>query len=334
MRLSSQTGRPLSPPRVIQQTNKRISLILRGRGKDARLPILKSITDYVVSSGGKRIRPLFTYYLGNAHGLSANELIDLGALIEIVHASSLLHDDVIDGADERRSRPTASKLHGNKVAVLAGDHLLSTGLKHLNTFGNQSYMDIFTHAIRALSAAELLQMEYQYNLKTTEDIHDRVIEGKTAVLFEAAGALVAVMRGERNPYASETAKLGHLFGRYFQLRDDYLDYFDSERLKKKGLQDFTGGIVTRPLMKLLQTADRTEKNLIHAQWPGRGRQTSAVDAKRILSLMRKHRIDVDCAAELEALEKQILRGLSALPGAAAREVISREFQKILAVRAA
>ena len=122
------------------------------------MPILKQLQRYVVTSGGKRIRPLFIYYLGKAYRLENAELIRLGSLLEIVHAASLLHDDVVDGAEERRSKPTGAKLFGNKAVVLGGDHLLSSGLQALNNLGNPQYMAVFTDAIKALSAAELLQM--------------------------------------------------------------------------------------------------------------------------------------------------------------------------------
>ena len=319
----------LSPRRVIQDTNKTISRILQGD-----LKILKQIGGYVVASGGKRIRPLFTYYLGRAYELDGKELVQLGALLEIVHAASLLHDDVIDEAEERRSLPTASKLHGNKAAVLAGDHLLSSGLKHLNSFKNPRYMDVFTDAIQALSAAELLQMQHHFDLKTSTAVHARVVDGKTAVLFRAAGALVAIMRGEKDFEHAETAMLGLEFGRFFQLRDDYLDYFDSARLKKKGLQDFTNGIVTRPLLHLLKAAGKAEQTAIKTAWIAGRKHTDLSDQKLVPRLMEKYGIAAQCSAELEDLQQQILTKLSALPGKAAREVITEEFQKILAVRAA
>jgi octaprenyl-diphosphate synthase len=137
-----------APPKVISKTNRVIASILAGD-----LPILKKITAYVVRSGGKRIRPLFGYYLGRSYGVDGVEMVRLGALLEIVHAASLLHDDVIDGAEERRSKPSGAKLFGNKQVVLGGDHLLSSGLSYLNSLNNPSYMAIFTAAIKTLSSA-------------------------------------------------------------------------------------------------------------------------------------------------------------------------------------
>ena len=319
----------LSPRRVIQDTNKTISQILQGD-----LKILRQIGAYVVASGGKRIRPLFTYYLGKSYDLDGRELVQLGSLLEIVHAASLLHDDVIDEAEERRSLPTASKLHGNKVAVLAGDHLLSGGLKYLNTLKNPRYMDVFTDAIQALSTAELLQMQHHFDLKTTAAVHARIVDGKTAILFQAAGALVAIMRGEQDFQRSGTAALGLQFGRFFQLRDDYLDYFDAARLKKKGLQDFTNGIVTRPLLRLLKSAGKQDQAAIKAAWLAGDVQPGSGSQELVRRLMAKYGIAAQCAAELEGLQQKILTELAALPGESARRTITGEFQKILAVRAA
>lgn len=316
-----------SPARVISDTNKTIASILQGD-----LRILRKIAAYVVESGGKRIRPLFMYYLGRASGINSRELIELGALLEIVHAASLLHDDVIDGADERRSMPTGAKLFGNKQVVLGGDHLLSSGLKHLNGMQNPAYMTIFTDAIQALSAAELLQMQQHFNLKTSRKLHDRVVDGKTAALFRAAGALVSVMQGERDFYRTAIADLGLTLGRFFQERDDHLDYFDAARLKKKGLQDFLNGIVTYPLLVLLDSASRAELAEIRAEWELARSQGKIRNEQRILALMQKYDVERRSAGELVKLQQQILAGIGRLPEPRPRQIISTEFEKILAVR--
>jgi octaprenyl-diphosphate synthase len=313
-----------SPARVISDTNKQISKTLEGR-----MPILKQLQRYVVTSGGKRIRPLFIYYLGKAYRLENAELIRLGSLLEIVHAASLLHDDVVDGAEERRSKPTGAKLFGNKAVVLGGDHLLSSGLQALNNLGNPQYMAVFTDAIKALSAAELLQMQQHFNLKTSRKTHAEVVDGKTAVLFRAAGALVAIMRGQGDFYRSETAELGLAFGRFFQYRDDYLDYFDAARLKKRGLQDFSNGIVTAPLHILLQAAEKPEQRRIEALWRAVEAGDTQQALKEIPDLMAKHRVAFKCSADLARMQRDILAGLEALPEKAPRERIRAEFQKFL-----
>ena len=242
-----------------------------------------------------------------------------------------MHDDVVDGADERRSKPTGAKLFGNKTVVLGGDHLLSSGLQALNNLGNSRYMTVFTDAIKALSAAELLQMQQHFRLNTSRKTHAEVVDGKTAVLFRAAGALVAIMRGEVDFYRSETAELGLAFGRFFQYRDDYLDYFDAARLKKRGLQDFSNGIVTVPLHSLLRAAKKAElkriETLWHAAETGDAKQAEA----EIPQLMAKYGIATECAQDLGQMQRNILTALNALPEKAPRERICAEFQKILAV---
>lgn len=317
-----------TPARVIADTNKTIASILQGE-----LRILKNIAAHVIESGGKRIRPLFLYYLGRASGIESRELIELGALLEIVHAASLLHDDVIDGADERRSKPTGAKLFGNKQVILGGDHLLSSGLRHLNSMQNSAYMTIFTDAIQALSAAELLQMQQQFNLRTSRAIHERIVDGKTASLFRAAGALVSVMRGERDFYRTELSDLGLTLGRFFQERDDHLDYFDAKRLKKKGLQDFVNGIVTNPLLLLVESASRNELAEIRAEWEFARLKGEIRKPHRLLALMEKYDVERRSVNELMKLQQQILAGIAHLPEPRPRQIIRTEFEKILAVRA-
>jgi octaprenyl-diphosphate synthase len=296
------------------------------------MPILKKLRRYVVTSGGKRIRPLFLYYLGKSYRLNSEELIHLGALLEIIHAASLLHDDVVDGADERRSKPTGAKLFGNKTVILGGDHLLGAGLQDLNRLKNHDYSVVFTEAVCALSVAELLQMQQHFDLKTSVATHAAIVDGKTAVLFRAAGALVAIMRGQKDFNHSETAALGLAFGRFFQMRDDYLDYFDAIRLKKRGLQDFQNGIVTAPLHKLLSVAAKSERQRISQLWKAAA-SGLALPAAEILGLMEKHQIAEKCAKDLESMQQRILQGLSQLPEKEPRDRIMSEFQKILAVAA-
>ncbi len=327
MILSLSKGRLLTPSLVINKTNSTIDKILGGE-----LPILKKLRRYVVASGGKRIRPLFLYYLGKAYRLDGDELIRLGALLEIIHAASLLHDDVVDGADERRSKPTGAKLFGNKTVILGGDHLLGSGLKYLNTLKNADYLTVFTDAVSALAIAELLQMQHLFDLKTTPKTHAAVVDGKTAVLFRAAGALVAIMQKNEDFYRSETAALGQTFGRFFQQRDDYLDYFDAARLKKRGLQDFSNGIVTPPLHHLLKAAAKNEKTRLTQLWKSSAAGVPLPEAE-IMALMQKYRIAERCAQDLTKMQREILQGLDRLPEKEPRERIRSEFQKILAVAA-
>lgn len=316
-------GRLLSPSLVIYKTNNTITKILKGDIK-----ILRKIETYVVESGGKRIRPLFLYYLGKSFALPDKILIEWGALLEIVHAASLLHDDVIDGAEERRSKPTGAKLFGNKQIILGGDHLLASGLKYLNGMGNSHAMEIFTDAIQSLTTAELLQMQELYNARATRATHAAIVDGKTAVLFRAAGALVAALRGEADYFGSETAFLGLSLGRFFQERDDYLDYFDAARLRKKGLQDFFNGSVTAPLFTLFEKATAHEKREILRLWKtGSIKESEA----QVLNWMRRYKIQERVFAEIIQSQDALFESFEALPRCNARDLMLDEFKKILAV---
>lgn len=319
----------LAPAQVISKTNKIIADII-----DVDLRILAKIKKFVVDSGGKRIRPLFTYYLGKSYDLESNELLRLGALLEIVHAASLLHDDVVDGATERRSKPTGGVLFGNKQVILGGDHLLATGLSYLNRLQNRNYMTIFTHAIRALARAELLQMQHHFDLKTSAKVHLSIIDGKTGVLFRSAGALVALLRGEAKYQDSGIAHLGLEFGRFFQERDDYLDYFDANRLKKKGFQDFQNGIVTQPLIRLLKVANRADRQTLERSWRETRNTGKVSNAAQIAAMLEKYAIRAALDKDLSQKRENIVRGLANLPEGDAQRIISGEFQKVLAVREA
>lgn len=141
---------------VLSQLDKNLDNII-----SEDIPILKKIKKQVISSGGKRIRPFAHYLFCQFLNVKDVSWLDVGSVAELIHAASLLHDDVVDNAPIRRGKPTIGASFGNKTAILAGDYLLACGISRLNTLGNPELMEIFSQVLRDLSVSELLQMEWE-----------------------------------------------------------------------------------------------------------------------------------------------------------------------------
>jgi len=217
------------------------------------LPILKEIKSYVIASGGKRIRPLLTFFLYQILGGKGKVWLIPAAVSELIHSASLLHDDVVDQADTRRGRPTVAHRFGNKTAILSGDYLLACGIQALNDLQNQELMDLYSQVLRDLSVSELLQMEYECNPKITKDIYNRIIHGKTSSLFGACAVSAGILLAKPTKEKKELHKFGIQLGNFFQQNDDCLDYFtDSNSSGKVFLKDFRNGLYTYPILVLKQ----------------------------------------------------------------------------------
>jgi len=215
------------------------------------LPVIKQVKKFVIQSGGKRIRPLLHYHICQLLEYKERTWQDVGAIGEIIHAASLLHDDVVDEANMRRGKPSTNALHGNKTAVLCGDYLLSCGLDHLRTLpGSQELLRIFTVVIRKLAIGELLQLQWESNLKLDLKTYEQIIHCKTAALFGAMAESAALLAAHSS--LKEYALFGDDLGFLFQLRDDYLDYFPGKDDGKPPFQDFKRRLVTFPLLLLLE----------------------------------------------------------------------------------
>ncbi|MCE9596710.1 MAG: polyprenyl synthetase family protein [Spirochaetia bacterium] len=235
------------------------------------LPVLKKIKKYVIGSGGKRIRPLTHFYTLKMLGSDNKQWVDVGAIGELIHNASLLHDDVVDRSDLRRGKPSAPVLFGNKTVVLAGDYLLACGLNHLSTLEqSRELLVIFSRTIRLLSSGELIQMEWEGNLKTTTKTYERVIYCKTGCLFGAMTESAALLAKKSPKEIAAYKQFGERLGRYFQIRDDYIDYFsDAKDTGKTEMQDYERGLITWPVLGLFEAGGSRARGAIKRIWKDR-----------------------------------------------------------------
>jgi len=219
------------------------------------LDILIQLKNFTVESGGKRVRSLLSAYIAELLGVYNESTVMLGAVVETIHAASLLHDDVVDDANIRRGKPSGKAVFGPKEVVLGGDYMLACAIHQLALFDDSRLVTLFTRVIRDLSIAELIQIEYEKNPAITLEIYHKIIYGKTASLFQAACSSVAIYGSKPKEVIEQLADFGKTLGILFQIRDDYLDYYNGKLINKPPFQDFENGLYTFPVLYAREKLD-------------------------------------------------------------------------------
>jgi octaprenyl-diphosphate synthase len=225
--------------------------------------LINQVGSYIVSSGGKRLRPLIVLLAARSLGYRGNRHIDLAAVVEFIHTATLLHDDVVDGSELRRSRETANAVWGNAASVLVGDFLYSRAFEMMVDVNLMRVMEILSHATNRIAEGEVLQLLNCKNPDTTEAQYFDVILRKTATLFEAGAQLGAVLSGADAGAETAMAAYGRHLGMAFQLVDDALDYSSSnEELGKNVGDDLAEGKPTLPLIQAMRVGTAEHAQLL------------------------------------------------------------------------
>ncbi|TLX55962.1 octaprenyl-diphosphate synthase [Stutzerimonas nosocomialis] len=218
----------------------------------SRVPLVEKIGDYITSAGGKRLRPLLVLLSGKSLGYEDEQLRLLAGIIEFLHTSTLLHDDVVDMSGMRRGRSTANALWGNAPSVLVGDFLYARSFEMMVELGSMDVMRIISQATRVIAEGEVLQLSKVRDASTTEATYMEVIRGKTAMLFEASTHSAATLAQAPVEQREALRTFGDHLGVAFQLVDDLLDYQgDSDALGKNVGDDLAEGKPTLPLIRTM-----------------------------------------------------------------------------------
>lgn len=211
--------------------------------------LISQVAEYIIHSGGKRLRPLLHLLAARACGYNGDQHIRIAAIIEFIHTATLLHDDVVDESDRRRGKDAAHTVWGNAASVLVGDFLYSRSFEMMVDVGSMSVMEILSRTTNVISEGEVQQLLQLGNPALDEAQYLQVIECKTARLFSAACELGAVISGSENEQRQAMARFGGLLGSAFQIMDDVLDYTaDEEQLGKSLGDDLAEGKATLPLI--------------------------------------------------------------------------------------
>lgn len=229
------------------------------------VPLVNQIADYIISAGGKRIRPTLVLLFANAWGYRGTDHHALAAIVEFIHTATLLHDDVVDESSMRRGRKTANALFGNAASVLVGDFLYSRSFQMMVAIRNMRVMQILADATNVIAEGEVLQLLNMHDPDVSEERYLQVIRSKTAKLFEAAAQLGALIAGAPDEQIEAAAEYGRSLGTAFQLIDDVLDYSgNADDIGKNVGDDLREGKPTLPLIYLMQHGLPEQRELIRA----------------------------------------------------------------------
>lgn len=224
----------------------------------SKVPLLDKITHYIIRRKGKQMRPMFIFLSAKMLGEMNDRAYDAASLVELLHTATLVHDDVVDDANERRGFFSVNALWKNKIAVLVGDYMLSKVLLLSIEKNNVRLLEIVARAVREMSEGELLQIEKARKLDITEDIYFEVIRQKTASLIATcceAGAISV----DREDMAPTMQKFGELVGLAFQIKDDIFDYGTPGNIGKPTGLDIRERKMTLPLIYVLNTTSKEVK---------------------------------------------------------------------------
>lgn len=227
-------------------------------------PALEGYISYVCKSSGKRIRPALALLSGGATGGITDEHRKLGVILELVHVASLVHDDIMDGADLRRAMPTAAAKWGPSLAVLLGDALFAHALELASEYDDSAISRAIARASRDVCSGEILQTQRRYDLNLSVPDYLRVIEMKTAALFAAATYLGAVINNTSDTVREALRSYGIKLGTAYQIYDDCLDLVGDESMAGKTLRtDLLKGKLTLPVLYLLEKATDVQKTKLN-----------------------------------------------------------------------
>lgn len=250
---------------VVQTTNDDMQLVNQTirNSLDSHVVLIRQISEYIINSGGKRLRPILVTLMAQALNYKGKDHIQLAAIIEFIHTATLLHDDVVDESDMRRGNKTANEVWGNSASVLVGDFLYSRSFQMMVKIQNLEVMNILANATNTISEGEVLQLLNIGNLDISEQQYYRIIQNKTAQLFEAGCQLSALISCNDKETIKKMALYGQYLGMAFQIADDMLDYaIDNKELDKNIGDDLAEGKLTLPLIYLLENGTLADKEII------------------------------------------------------------------------
>ena len=225
---------------------------------ESHVPMIPQLAGHLIAAGGKRIRPLLTLACASLCADESDNPKKLAAAVEFIHTATLLHDDVVDGSDQRRGKETANAVFGNQASVLVGDFLFARAFELMVETNHLNALNSLAKASSTITEGEVLQMSLIGETSITRDQYFTVIKAKTAALFSAACEVAPLLKNiDPTPFTT----YGHGLGMAFQIIDDVMDYTSPKMGKDKG-DDFMEGKITLPVIIALEQADDADKEFI------------------------------------------------------------------------
>jgi octaprenyl-diphosphate synthase len=294
--------------------------ILSRTGSDVTM--IPEVANHLISSGGKRLRPMLTLAMASLAGYSGDGHVKLAAAVEFMHTATLLHDDVVDDSDMRRGKLSARMLWGNEASVLVGDFLLGQAFRMMVEVGSLQALEILSDAAATIAEGEVMQLAAAKNTATTEDEYLAVIRGKTAELFAAACEVGPAIATRPKPEQTACRSFGMNLGIAFQLVDDALDYGGkSAKLGKNVGDDFREGKITLPVVLAFRRGNDTER----AFWM-RALERSDIkdgDLDHAVGLMAKHGTIEDTLGRARHYGAMAIDALALFPASPTRAALEQ-----------
>ncbi len=304
-------------------------LILSKAGSDVQM--IPEVANHLISSGGKRLRPMLTLASAVLFGYEGDAHVKLSTSVEFMHTATLLHDDVVDESDLRRGKSTARMIWGNQASVLVGDFLLGQAFRMMVDVGSLDALDVLSTAACVIAEGEVLQLSVAKNMETTEDDYLQVIRAKTAALFAAACEVGPIVAGADKAKRNALKSYGMNLGLAFQLVDDALDYGGKAAdLGKNVGDDFREGKITLPVILAFRRGTQEEQ----AFWRSsiENGESSDENLEKALALITRHDALKDTIARALHYGKIARDALAPLPAGplkdAMMEVIDFTIQRV------
>lgn len=286
------------------------ALIIENMRSD--VPLIPKLAQYLISAGGKRIRPLLTLSSTALFDGPMDKSYNLAAAVEFIHTATLLHDDVVDESFERRGKKTANLVFGNQASVLVGDFLFSKSFQMMVESGSLDILRILSSASAIIAQGEVLQLTTTNDIATDMPTYLNVIESKTAALFAASCEVGAVLSDQNENIVTAMRTYGTKLGTAFQIIDDALDYAaDQEKLGKEIGDDFKEGKMTAPVIFALEDASEEERIFWKRTLGYKNQETTDFD--RAMEIIASHNALDKTIALAQKYADEAMQALSVVP---------------------
>jgi len=283
--------------------------------------LVEKMTDYHIQTGGKRLRALLTLASAKLCGyLKGGRDINLAACVELIHAATLMHDDVIDFSNFRRGKKTINSIWGNQSSILVGDYLLSRCFEMMVEDGNLEVLKLLSSTSSIIAQGEILQLQHKGEIDMLEETYLKIISTKTAALFSASTKIGAILANKENKEKDALEFYGKNLGLTFQIADDALDYNSEIKIfgKKIG-NDFYEGKITLPIILLFQQTNNIEKKKLIDIFKESKKMEN--DLKFTLELILKYNIINQCYKKAEHFINLASNSLSIFPDTEEKKIL-------------
>ena len=287
----------------------------------SKVELVDDMTKYHLNTGGKRIRALLTLGSAKLCGYqNGGRDINLSACVELIHAATLMHDDVIDNGEVRRGKKTLNKIWGNQSSILVGDYLLSRCFEMMVDDGDLEILKLLSSTSAEISQGEVLQLQHKKGIDILEETYLRIISWKTASLFAASTKVGAILSKKENKTKDALYSYGKNLGLTFQIADDTLDYNSDLKIFGKEIgNDFFEGKVTLPIILLYQKINNKEKKELFEIFNKSSRDKN--DLNKILEMINKYKVINDCYKKAEYFINIASNSLSIFQDSKEKEIL-------------